>query len=88
MSSVERLTKTSGDRRAVDDLTFTVQPGWVTGFVGPNGADKSTTIGMMIGRIPPGPADSLSACAASRPRRPRRRSHARFRVCPGGGCGR
>jgi len=36
------LTKRYGDKLAVDDLTFTVQPGIVTGFLGPNGAGKST----------------------------------------------
>jgi ABC-2 type transport system ATP-binding protein len=34
---------------AVDDLTFTVQPGMVTGFLGPNGAGKSTTMRMILG---------------------------------------
>jgi ABC-2 type transport system ATP-binding protein len=43
------LTKEYGDKRAVDDLTFTVQPGIVTGFLGPNGAGKSTTMRMILG---------------------------------------
>jgi ABC-2 type transport system ATP-binding protein len=43
------LTKRYGDRLAVDDLTFTVQPGIVTGFLGPNGAGKSTTMRMLLG---------------------------------------
>jgi ABC-2 type transport system ATP-binding protein len=34
---------------AVDDISFTVQPGRVTGFLGPNGAGKSTTIRMILG---------------------------------------
>jgi ABC-type Na+ transport system ATPase subunit NatA len=33
------LTKRYGDKLAVDDLSFQVQPGIVTGFLGPNGAD-------------------------------------------------
>ena len=36
------LTKRYGSKTAVDDVTFTVQPGKVTGFLGPNGAGKST----------------------------------------------
>ncbi|MFC8501325.1 ABC transporter ATP-binding protein [Pedococcus sp. NPDC057267] len=43
------LTKVYGHKRAVDDLTFTVQPGVVTGFLGPNGAGKSTTMRMILG---------------------------------------
>jgi ABC-2 type transport system ATP-binding protein len=42
------LTKRYGPVVAVDQLTFTVQPGKVTGFVGPNGAGKSTTMRMML----------------------------------------
>ena len=38
MITVEALTKTYGDRRVVDNLSFEVKPGRVTGFVGPNGA--------------------------------------------------
>jgi ABC-2 type transport system ATP-binding protein len=51
MDSIEitGLTKTYGDTRAVDDLTFTVQPGCVTGFLGPNGAGKSTTMRLVLG---------------------------------------
>ncbi|MER6519204.1 ATP-binding cassette domain-containing protein [Streptomyces sp. NPDC060334] len=44
-----RLTKRFGDALAVDDLTFTVEPGKVTGFLGPNGAGKSTTLRMILG---------------------------------------
>ena len=46
---IQHLTKRYGDRLAVDDLTFTVEPGKVTGFLGPNGAGKSTTMRMIIG---------------------------------------
>jgi ABC-2 type transport system ATP-binding protein len=42
------LSKKFGDRKAVDDLSFTVQPGVVTGFLGPNGAGKSTTMRLML----------------------------------------
>src|SRR6187551_2115558 len=43
------LTKRYGDKTAVNDVTFTVQPGKVTGFLGPNGAGKSTTMRMIVG---------------------------------------
>lgn len=43
------LGKRFGDRRAVDNLSFTVAPGVVTGFLGPNGAGKSTTMRLMLG---------------------------------------
>lgn len=43
------LTKTYGDKTAVDHISFTVEPGTVTGFLGPNGAGKSTTMRMIMG---------------------------------------
>ena len=43
------LTKTYGDKTAVDDVSFTIRPGIVTGFLGPNGAGKSTTMRMIVG---------------------------------------
>jgi ABC-2 type transport system ATP-binding protein len=49
MIAVEGLTKRYGSVLAVDDLTFTVQPGVVTGFLGPNGAGKSTTMRLLLG---------------------------------------
>ncbi len=50
---VEHLTKRFGDVRAVEDLSFTVQPGRVTGFLGPNGAGKTTTLRMLLGLVRP-----------------------------------
>ena len=49
MIEARGLTKRFGDKVAVDDLSFTVQPGIVTGFLGPNGAGKSTTMRMILG---------------------------------------
>jgi ABC-2 type transport system ATP-binding protein len=43
------LTKKYGETLAVNDLSFTVQPGVVTGFLGPNGAGKSTTMRLILG---------------------------------------
>lgn len=50
---VENLTKLFGTQRAVDQLSFTVEPGSVTGFLGPNGAGKTTTLRMLLGLVRP-----------------------------------
>ncbi|MDP2937047.1 MAG: ATP-binding cassette domain-containing protein, partial [Dehalococcoidia bacterium] len=41
---VQDLRKSYGETRAVDGLSFTVQPGEVFGMLGPNGAGKTTTV--------------------------------------------
>ncbi|HEX5651425.1 MAG TPA: ABC transporter ATP-binding protein [Chitinophagaceae bacterium] len=51
---VSNLTKDFKDLRAVDNLSFTVNPGEVYGFLGQNGAGKSTTIRMLLTLIRPG----------------------------------
>lgn len=51
--AVEGLTKYFGAVRAVNELSFTVQPGRVTGFLGPNGAGKTTTLRMLLGLVRP-----------------------------------
>ncbi|HEY5295760.1 MAG TPA: ATP-binding cassette domain-containing protein [Gaiellaceae bacterium] len=48
MIEAHGLTKDYGDKRAVEDLSFTVQPGIVTGFLGPNGSGKSTTMRLIL----------------------------------------
>ncbi|CUR56394.1 putative ABC transporter ATP-binding subunit related [metagenome] len=53
MITVESLTRKYGDFTAVDNITFTCQPGRVTGFLGPNGAGKTTTMRVMVGLTPP-----------------------------------
>jgi ABC-2 type transport system ATP-binding protein len=50
---IDNLTKVFGTQRAVDQLSFTVEPGSVTGFLGPNGAGKTTTLRMLLGLISP-----------------------------------
>ncbi len=49
MIAFENVTKTIGDRRILDDVSFTVADGRVTGFVGPNGAGKSTSMRVALG---------------------------------------
>ena len=49
MITIEHITKRYGDFTAVDDVSFTAQPGRVTGFLGPNGAGKSTSMRIMVG---------------------------------------
>src|SRR3954454_10082143 len=49
MIEARGLTKDYDDKRAVDDLSFTVQPGRVIGFLGPNGSGKSTTMRLILG---------------------------------------
>ncbi|HET8614164.1 MAG TPA: ATP-binding cassette domain-containing protein [Actinomycetales bacterium] len=63
MISVERLTKTYGGFRAVDDVTFTCRPGAVTGFLGPNGAGKTTTMRVIAGLTPATSGDATIAGA-------------------------
>ncbi len=47
------LSKHFGAVLAVDDLSFTVEPGRVTGFLGPNGSGKTTTLRMLLGLVHP-----------------------------------
>jgi ABC-2 type transport system ATP-binding protein len=51
--TVERLTKTYGKFKAVDDVSFVVKAGEIAGLVGPNGAGKTTIIHIMLGLIAP-----------------------------------
>jgi ABC-2 type transport system ATP-binding protein len=52
MIRAEGLHKNYGPLRAVDDISFSVQPGEVLGFLGPNGAGKTTTMRMLAGFVP------------------------------------
>ncbi len=61
MITTNNLSKRYGDKLAVDDLTFSVAPGEVLGFLGANGAGKSTTMRMIAGFIAP-TAGQVSVC--------------------------
>ena len=49
MLKIEHLTKTYGDKKAVDDLSLHIQPGEIYGFIGHNGAGKTTTLKSVAG---------------------------------------
>lgn len=49
MISLSHLTKQYGDTTAVNDLSFDIKPGVVTGFLGPNGSGKTTTMRCLLG---------------------------------------
>jgi ABC-2 type transport system ATP-binding protein len=46
---IQNLTKRYGQVLGVDDLSFEVRPGQVTGFLGPNGSGKTTTLRILLG---------------------------------------
>lgn len=53
MIQVKNLTKSFGETKAVDGLTFTVNTGEIVGFLGPNGAGKTTTMRLLTGFLSP-----------------------------------
>jgi lipopolysaccharide export system ATP-binding protein len=53
----EKLVKSYGRRKVVDDVTFAVSTGEIVGLLGPNGAGKTTTFYMMTGMIKPNSGD-------------------------------
>lgn len=53
MITFENVTKTYGNKRAVDHLSMTIEDGRIFSFLGPNGAGKTTTIKLMTGIIAP-----------------------------------
>ena len=69
MITTKNLSKRYGDKLAVDALTFTVAPGEVLGFLGANGAGKSTTMRMIAGFISPS-AGQVTVCGHDIEREP------------------
>ena len=49
MLNIEHLTKTYGEKKAVDDLNLHIRPGEIYGFIGYNGAGKTTTLKSVAG---------------------------------------
>ena len=52
MLHIDHLTKTYGDKKAVDDLSLHIAPGEIYGFIGHNGAGKTTTLKACAGILP------------------------------------
>jgi ABC-2 type transport system ATP-binding protein len=57
--TVNNVTKRFGELVAVDEVTFSLQPGTVTGFLGPNGAGKTTTLRLLLGLAEPTSGEAL-----------------------------
>lgn len=51
MINIENLSKSFGDKLALDNLNLKVKRGEIFGFLGPNGAGKTTTIKMIVGML-------------------------------------
>ncbi len=49
MLNIQHLTKTYGEKKAVDDLSLHIAPGEIYGFIGHNGAGKTTTLKAVVG---------------------------------------
>ncbi len=49
MLKIQHLTKTFGEKKAVDDLSLHIAPGEIYGFIGHNGAGKTTTLKSVVG---------------------------------------
>jgi ABC-2 type transport system ATP-binding protein len=56
---IRRLRKTFGALVAVDDVSFSVEPGQLVGLLGPNGAGKTTTVSIIAGLVTPEGGDVL-----------------------------
>jgi ABC-2 type transport system ATP-binding protein len=63
---ISHLTKDFADVRAVEDLSFAIEAGTITGFLGPNGSGKTTTLRALLGLLAP---TAGTATIAGRPYR-------------------
>jgi ABC-2 type transport system ATP-binding protein len=57
--TISSLTKRYGDLVALDELTFSLRPGTVTGLLGPNGSGKTTTLRLLLGLAEPTAGEAL-----------------------------
>ena len=64
MLKIEHLTKTFGEKKAVDDLSLHIAPGEIYGFIGHNGAGKTTTLRSVVG-IQKFDEDEITVCGTS-----------------------
>ena len=65
--ALHRVTRRFGDRTALDDVSFTVSPGRTTGFIGANGAGKTTAMRVVLGVLA---ADAGQVTLGGRPMTP------------------
>ena len=79
---VLHLTKSFGKNKAVDDVTFGVNPGELFALLGPNGAGKTTTISLIRGDIPPSTSGSQISVHGTSMLRQRATARAQLGVCP------
>ena len=68
--SLSHLRRSFGETEAVRDVSLTIAPGEMFGFIGPDGAGKTTTLKMIAGLLSPGAGD-VSTCGLD-PRRGRK----------------
>ena len=66
MLRIEHLTKTYGDKKAVDDLSLHILPGEIYGFIGHNGAGKTTTLKSVVGILQFDEGEILIDCKSIR----------------------
>src|SRR5262245_13898863 len=59
MLEARSLQKNYGSLRAVNDVSFSIGPGEILGYIGPNGSGKSTTVKMLAGLIEPTAGEAL-----------------------------
>ena len=67
MLDIQHLTKTYGEKKAVDDLSLRIAPGEIYGFIGHNGAGKTTTLKAAVGILQFDAGDISSAADPSAP---------------------
>ena len=65
--ALERVTRVYDGRRALDEVSFTVRPGRTTGFVGANGAGKTTAMRIVMGVLAPTSGEVLLGRPAAHP---------------------
>ena len=51
--TIENVSRNFGGVRALDDVSFVVEPGTIHGLIGPNGAGKTTFLKTILEQIPP-----------------------------------
>ena len=85
--TAQHLTRRFGDRVAVEDVSFELEPGEIFALLGPNGAGKTTTLRMLAGLIAPTSGsvrvdgEAMTPDAAPRLRAAHRLSHRGARAC-------